>query len=127
MCVNPSKLRSTSGKRSAQTIDVRRLIYADAAQLDLVAIALDVAARSGSRAAGDAFAAKLEARCEHLAALPGLLGTARPELRADLRSIVHNNYLIFFRYSGQAVEIVNILAGRRNLEFLFEGNDTEPH
>lgn len=116
-----------SGKRSAQSVDVRRLIYTDAAQLDLIAIALDIAERSGSRAAGDGFAAKLAARCERLAVLPGLLGTARPDLHADVRSIVHNNYLIFFRYSGQAVEIVNVLAGRRNLEFLFEVNDTEPH
>jgi len=106
---------------------MRRLSYTSAARQDLVDIALGIAERSGSREAGSEFAAKLEARCERLAALPGLMGTLRPELRPGIRSIVHNNYLIFFHYVGEGIEVVNILPGRRNLDLLFEANDLEPH
>lgn len=106
---------------------MRRLTYTGAARQNLVDIALNIAERSGSREAGSAFAAKLEARCARLAALPGLLGTLRPELRHGIRSIVHNNYLIFFHYVGDGIEVVNILPGRRNLDLLFDGDEPAPH
>lgn len=106
---------------------MRRLTYTSAARQNLVDIVLGIAERSGSREAGSEFAAKLEARCERLATLPGLLGTMRPELRHGMRSIVHHNYLIFFHYVGEGIEVVNILPGRRNLDLFFEANDPEPH
>lgn len=106
---------------------MRPLTYTSAARQDLVEIALGIAERSGDREIATAFVAKLEARCERLAALPGLMGTMRPELRPGIRSIVHHNYLIFFHYTGEGVEVVNILPGRRNLDPLFEANDPDPH
>lgn len=106
---------------------MRQLTYTSAARQNLLEIALDIAERSGSREAGSAFVAKLEARCERLAALPGFLGTMRPELRHGIRSIVYNNYLIFFHYVGERIEVVNILPGRRNLDLLFQADDPEPH
>ncbi|RYD67762.1 MAG: type II toxin-antitoxin system RelE/ParE family toxin [Sphingomonadales bacterium] len=106
---------------------MRRLTYTSAARQNLVEIALGIAERSGSREAGSAFVAKLEARCEKLAALPGLLGTMRPELRPGIRSIVHTNYVIFFQYVGDGIEVVAILPGRRNLELLFEAYAANPH
>jgi len=59
--------------------------------------------------------------------LTGLMGTMRPELRPGIRSIVHHNYLIFFHYVGEGVEVVNILPGRRNLDLLFEADVPDPH
>lgn len=59
-------------------------------------------------------------RCTRLAALPGELGRPRPELREDLRSVAHGNYVIFFRYLDDAVEIVNVIEGHRDIERLFE-------
>ena len=59
---------------------MRLLSYTDSARDDLVAIALHIARESGSSAVAEAFAEKLERRCEHLAALPGTHGTPRPEL-----------------------------------------------
>ena len=66
------------------------------------------------------FTGEIIAKCEHVAALAGLLGRARPELRADIRSIPFKSYLIFFRYlpsetDREVVEIVNVLEGHRDL------------
>jgi len=98
---------------------VRALRYANRAQADFVAIALYVVAESGSRAVADAFIDQLNDRCLHLASLPGTLGTARPELRPDVRSMAHKDYVIFFRYVEEEVEIVNVVRGQRDLKRLF--------
>jgi toxin ParE1/3/4 len=60
------------------------------------------------------------AKCQELAALPGTMGLARPELLADLRSTPYGNYVIFFRYFGDAFEVVNILEGHRDIEGYFK-------
>lgn len=70
---------------------------------------------------GQSFVAKLMARCEHLAGLPGILGTHRLELRTDIRSMSHQGYVIFFRYADERVEIVNILHARRDVDRHFTG------
>jgi hypothetical protein len=41
------------------------------------------------------FAEEIIARREHVAKLAALLGRARQELRADIRSIAFKNYVIF--------------------------------
>ena len=89
--------------------------HSDSARDDLVAIALHIAVESGSRAVAEAFADKLEQSCERLAALPGTHGTARPELRDDLRSTPCRAYVIFFRYLGTRLEIVNVLHASRDI------------
>ena len=94
---------------------MRLLTYTDSARDDLVAIALHIARQSGSRTVVEAFAGKLERRCEHLAALPGTNGTPRPELRDDLRSTPCRAYVIFFRYLGNRLEIVNVLHASRDI------------
>ena len=55
-----------------------------------------------------------------LAALPGTMGVARPELLPDLRSVPYGNYVIFFRYTGEAFEVVNILEGHRDIGGYFK-------
>ena len=101
---------------------MRRLVYLTSARSDLADILRDIARESGNVAVGQAFAEKLMARCEYLAGLPGILGTYRPELRPDIRSQPYRGYVIFFRYEGERVEIVNILNGRRDIGHYFTGH-----
>jgi hypothetical protein len=63
-------------------------------------------------------------RCRNLASIPGVLGSARPELEAGIRSFPHRGYLIFFRYRGRDVEIVRLMEGHRDLEAGFGGDRT---
>ena len=66
------------------------------------------------------FIGELDEKCRDLAASPfAILGRARPELRSDLRSLVHGNYVIFFRYLPGTVEIVTIVEGHLDLDALF--------
>lgn len=94
---------------------MRALRYTEAARDDLSSIAVYIADQSGSRAVAEHFIQTLQQKCEHLAALPGTLGTARPDLRPDLRSTPCRGYMIFFRYDGAGLEIVNVLHGSRDV------------
>jgi toxin ParE1/3/4 len=92
---------------------VPRPIYLTSARQDFRDILRYITHESGSLTIGRGFVAKLREKCDQLSALPGLLGTARPELRSELRSTPFGSYVIFFRYVGNRIEIVNILnAGR---------------
>ena len=97
---------------------MRRLIYLAAAERDLVSILEYTARESGSLAIGRGFTDQLQAHCARLASLPGTLGRARPELRADIRSSVYKGYVVFFRYREDALEVVNILEDHRDIETL---------
>ena len=77
-----------------------------------------------ARSAGDVtpalrFVLEIEEQCEVLARIPGMVGRARPELRADIRSFVFKNHVILFRYSGDDFEVVNILEGHRDIDAFF--------
>jgi len=41
-------------------------------------------------------------------------------VRPDLRSIAHKSYVIFFRYSGDRVEVIFPLNGLRDIDALFD-------
>jgi plasmid stabilization system protein ParE len=89
------------------------------AMADLVNVLEGVARDSGSIDAGLQFVGALRRPCRRLAALPGLHGRARRELRPDIRSIAcgdipSNGYVIFFRYAEDAFEVVNIIEGGRD-------------
>ena len=102
---------------------MRRLVYLAAAQRDLVSILEYITRESGSVAIGAAFSDRLQAQCARLAALPGTLGRARPELRPDIRSSAFGNYVIFFRYRDDTLEVVNILEGHRDIDAFFSKED----
>jgi toxin ParE1/3/4 len=104
---------------------VRRLIYLDSALADLTEIFAYIARESGSRAIGRRFVDRLREQCMKLASLPGTLGRARPELRPDVRSFAFQNYIIFFRYTGDRFEVVNVLEGHRDIITYFR-DDTTP-
>lgn len=86
----------------------------------MVSILEFVARESGSVELADGFVGRLRAQCARLADLPGTLGRARPELHPDIRSIPCEGYVIFFRYVGEDVEIVDVLEGHRDIDAFFE-------
>ena len=98
---------------------MRRLVYLSSARQDLRDILLYLAHESGDRAVARAFVNRLQQQCGKLAALPGTLGRARPELRPDIRSFPFRGYIIFFRYHAQTFEVVNVLEGHRDFPGLF--------
>ena len=99
---------------------MRRLHYSDDADRNLVDIALYIANESQSREVALAFVERLRAKCRDLARLPGTIGTARPELREDIRSTPCNGYVIFFRYRDEVLEVVNVLHARRDVARHFD-------
>ncbi|HWB49413.1 MAG TPA: type II toxin-antitoxin system RelE/ParE family toxin [Stellaceae bacterium] len=98
-----------------------RLRYTRAARDSLTDIARYLRRRSGSAAVARRFVDQLRGRCAELAASPFQLGRPRPELRPDLRSFAMGNYLIFFRYVGDVLEIVDIVEGHRDIDGYFRG------
>jgi plasmid stabilization system protein ParE len=101
---------------------VARLRFSAAAKDDLDSIAEYIARESGNRAVAERFTRTLRDKCRELARAPFQMGRARPELRADLRSHAYRNYLIFFRYVGDVLEIVKILEAHRDISAFF-GDD----
>jgi toxin ParE1/3/4 len=52
-----------------------------------------------------------------LAKNPGV-GEARDEIRSTVRSFTHGNYVIFFRVESDALEIIRVVHGRRDVNSL---------
>ena len=94
---------------------MRELRYTNDAARDLADISIHIASESGSRDLARRFTERIRAKCRLLASLPATLGTARPELRPDIRSTPCQAYVIFFRYQGDTLEIVNVLHGSRDV------------
>jgi len=90
---------------------VARLRHTAAARDDLIDIAGYIARQSGSTILAKQFTYRLRRKCADLAASPFSMGRLRPELRLDMRSVAFGNYVIFFRYSRNTLEMVNILEG----------------
>lgn len=98
---------------------MRQLIYLESAERDLFQILAYVAEGSGNVDTALRFVNELQNQCRKLASLPGTLGRPRPELRPDIRSFPVKGYIIFFRYREDAVEVVNVLAGLRDIDGYF--------
>ena len=97
-----------------------KLRFSAAAKDDLDSIAEYIANESGSRKIAERFAAALRSKCRDLARAPIQMGRPRPELRLDPRSHPHRNYVIFFRYVGDTLEIVHVLESHRDVTAFFE-------
>ncbi len=95
------------------SLRLRRTKLADA---DLDSIWLYIAA--DSVAAAERQIQRIEAAERRLADFPEL-GPARPELRAGLRSWAVGAYLIVYRIDPDALTIVRVLHGARDLPGLF--------
>jgi plasmid stabilization system protein ParE len=90
------------------------------AMADLVNVLEYVTRESGSIDMALRCVGALRRPCRGLAALPGLPGRARSELRPDIRSIAFDDipfsgYVIFFRSDKDAFEIVNIIENGRDV------------
>jgi len=66
-----------------------------------------------------AFVEKLTDRFSELLDAPGI-GRKREELAPGLRSSRVGDYLIFYRMSGNCLEIIHVLHGARDLPRLFQ-------
>ncbi len=97
-----------------------RLVYLASARRDLLAILDYITRESGSLTISRRFTEELRGQCAKLAALPGTLGRARPELRPDVRSFAFGSYVFFFRYNEDRFEVVNILEGHRDIVAYYE-------
>jgi len=104
---------------------MRRLILSDGALRDLTEIGRYLTRKSGDAETGRRITRDLRDQCVRFASLPGTLGRPRPDLRADLRSFPFKGYIIFFRYRGDAMEVVKIAGGRQDLPRLFENGDED--
>lgn len=93
----------------------RRLVYLSRATKNLRDIAHYIGVAAGRRSIGSAYVQKLRVRCLLLADLPGIVGRPRDDLVPGLRSVPNGNYLIFFRYAGDRLEIVSIRHAARDL------------
>ncbi len=100
-----------------------RLRYSAAAKDDIASIAEYIARESANRSIAERFAGELRGKCRDLAASPIQMGRPRTELRRDLRSHPYKNYVIFFRYLGDVLEIVHIIEGHRDIEALFRNEE----
>ena len=101
-----------------------RLRYSAAAREDLGQIYRFIRDQSGSGIIALRFVRTLRQKCRDLAAAPITMGRPRRDLRPDLRSHPVGNYIIFFRYIGNALEIVNVVEGHRDIEAFY--GDGEP-
>ena len=93
-----------------------QLKYLDGAKHDLGNIAKYIARESGSRDIALTYVSRIRAKCKNLAAAEtSRRGTDRSELIEGMRSEPFGNYVIFFRYFENSLEVVNILEGHRDI------------
>lgn len=97
------------------------LTFAPLAETDLEEIGNYIAA--DSPAAARRFLAELQGRCAHITEAPRG-GRARPELYPGLRSVPFHRHVIFYTAEGQDVRIERILHGARDIEQVFEQDDS---
>lgn len=53
------------------------------------------------------------------------MGRRRDDLAPGIRNLNYEKYLIFYRVSYEAVEILRVVQGSQNLEQLFQPGDLE--
>jgi toxin ParE1/3/4 len=98
---------------------VARIRYTATARNDLGQIYRYIRDQSGNGETARRFVHALRQKCNALAAAPIVMGRPRTELRPGLRSHPHKSYVIFFRYVGDVLEIVNVIEGYRDIPALF--------
>lgn len=67
----------------------------------------------------DRFLQAFDRKCVQLVAFP-MSGKGYPQLRPDLRGISFKGYIIFYRLLENGIEIMRIIAGKRNLASIFK-------
>ena len=69
-------------------------------------------------AAGERFIQQFTQKCRYLTDFP-LIGKLYAELLPELRGVVLNRYIIFYEVTDEAVTIVRVVRGDRDLKALF--------
>ena len=92
-----------------------RLRYSDASKADLKQIVRFIA--KDKPAAARQWVAKLRDKCRFVAKHPNT-GDQRTELGEGIRSTYVGRYVIYFRRTDNAVEIVRIIPGERDTKAL---------
>ncbi|NJL03246.1 MAG: type II toxin-antitoxin system RelE/ParE family toxin [Spirulinaceae cyanobacterium RM2_2_10] len=72
--------------------------------------------------AGEAFLAKFAVWCQKLRGFPAI-GKRYDGLRLGLRGVLIDDYIVFYRVTDEAIEIVRVVSGRRDLAALFDAGD----
>jgi toxin ParE1/3/4 len=83
------------------------------AEDDLIAIWQYIA--RDSETAADRLLDRIEARWQQLAAYP-FSGAPRDDVAPGIRHLVVGDYLTLYRVGGDAIEILRVLHGHRNIE-----------
>ena len=83
------------------------------AEDDLIAIWLHVA--RSNEAAADRLLDRIEARWQQLAAYPSS-GAPRDDIAPGIRHLIVGEYLTLYRVGDDAIEIIRVLHGRRNID-----------
>ena len=100
---------------------MRQLIFTDQAEADLEAIGDYIALDSPFRAV--TFIQELRRDCLDLRSMPERYPLFERHRSTGIRRRVHGNYLIFYRISVDAVEVLHILHGAMDLgRILFPEN-----
>jgi toxin ParE1/3/4 len=90
-----------------------KIVFTDEADADLVAIIQYISERHP--AAARDLPALFDERLKTLAEYP-LIGRDRSNLKPGLRSIVSQNYVVFYRVRKDAILISRIFDGRRDVD-----------
>ena len=96
---------------------MKRLVFAPAAQEDLMTIGLSIADDSPARA--ESFVAEFEAKARDLAQWPAS-HPARDDISPGLRVAVHGRYLLLYREVDGEVRIVRVVHGARDVPRMFQ-------
>lgn len=94
---------------------MRAIVRTTQAEQDTDDILARLAARNPATAAR--FAAEVAARCALLAGQPNM-GRSRDDLSPGLRSVVIDRHVLFYRFDDDAVTVVRIVHGSRDVDAL---------
>ncbi|MBD2438698.1 type II toxin-antitoxin system RelE/ParE family toxin [Nostoc sp. FACHB-110] len=72
--------------------------------------------------AGERLLQEFNQKCKQLVNFPKM-GKKYEDLRAGLRGIPLDGYIIFYQNMNENIEIVRVVSGRRNLKSLFENQE----
>lgn len=72
--------------------------------------------------AGEHFVEKFDKKCKYLANFLNM-GRSYGNIKADLRGVPLDNYIILYRVVNSGIEIVRVASGYQNLESLFVESD----
>ena len=93
-----------------------RLLFTPMAESDLESLGDYIASDNPRRAI--TFVRELREQCQRIALNPSGY-RMRPELGQGIRSCAHGNYVLFFEASDNAVSVIRILHGARDLPEAF--------